>query len=232
MKRFLISPPFGNWFSDPDCTRVMGSYTLDRRWGLVWNSIKSLRKIEGGWVNRIGLRNPGLRSVRFQPNRIYSVVGLAEHDWEGILEILGQRWLPIEVNLGCPNVHRYGIPPDILSEYTRRYRVSAKLPPTEKVDKIAAMAVEAGVHYLHLSNTIPTPRGGESGKRLKEINLPIVERLHKCYPHIPIIAGGGIYSAEDVHDYEQAGATHFSLSTVWFRPGRARGIVRPRTQLS
>jgi dihydroorotate dehydrogenase len=82
------------------------------------------------------------------------------------------------------------------------------------------------VKLLHCSNTISTERGGESGKRLKALNLPIVERVAKRFPTIPIIAGGGIYSPQDVVDYRNAGATLFSLSTVFFTPWRVPAILK------
>jgi dihydroorotate dehydrogenase len=225
VKRFLISPPFGNYIGHQNATRVMGSFTLERRPGLVWNTLKSLRLIRGGWVNRIGLRNPGLGSVTFVHDRIYSIVGLDEGDWAKMLNMIPD-WATVELNLGCPNVHRYGIDEQMLSFFTHHFLTIAKLPATELVDDVAAMAVEAGVDYLHCSNTIPTARGGESGKRLKAWNLPVIERLRNRYPEASIIGGGGIYTAQDVADYEAAGATHFSLSTVWFRPWTALKILR------
>jgi dihydroorotate dehydrogenase len=229
VNQFLISPPFGNWVNVSGCTRVMGSYTLHKRPGLIRNTIKSLRRVPGGWVNRIGLRNPGIAAIKYDPTRVYSVVGLEDGDWERIVFLIPITRLGsarIEVNLGCPNVHEYGITGDLLSLYTARFAVQAKLPPTDKADATAEMCVQAGVKLLHCSNTIPTERGGESGKRLKALNLPIVERLAKRYPTIPIIAGGGIYSAQDVVDYRNAGATFFSLSTVFFTPWRVPAILK------
>jgi dihydroorotate dehydrogenase len=227
VKRFLISPPFGSRFGHEGCTRVMGSYTLHRRNGLIWNTLKSLRKIEGGWVNRIGLRNPGIKSLQgsFVHDRIYSFVGMEDTDWSEMLHLIPD-FVTVELNLGCPNVHQYGIEEKVLRNYTHHFKTIVKLPATELVDDVAAMAVAAGANYLHCSNTLPTPRGGESGRRLKKWNLPVVYRLHARYPEIPIIAGGGIYGVEDVKDYEEAGASHFSLSTVWFTPWRAREIIR------
>jgi dihydroorotate dehydrogenase len=235
MQRFFINPPFGNYVGAPGCIRVMGSFTLERRRGLLVQIAKTLRPIPGGWVNKIGLRNKGLRNVPFKHDRFYSVVGLEERDWEEILQILSNeewscgdpsKYLKVEVNLGCPNVHEYGIPKDVLKQYCNWHVVSAKLPATDTVDKVAELAVEAGVRYLHCSNTLPTDRGGESGTRLREWNLPVVERLAKRYPGIPIIAGGGIYGPQDVKDYANAGAAHFGLSTVWFTPWRLPAILR------
>ena len=65
-----------------------------------------------------------------------------------------------------------------------------------------------------MSNTIPTPKGGISGRHLKEINLHNIERFAKTFTG-RLIAGGGIYDAQDVIDYRNAGATDFSISTVY-----------------
>jgi dihydroorotate dehydrogenase len=230
MKRFLINPPFGNYVEVAGCKRVMGSYTLHRRGGLIMQVAKTLRPIKGGWTNKIGLRNKGIKHVRFQSGRIYSIVGLEADDWEVMLPILSTQtdvpFLHLELNLGCPNVHEYGIDRHTLEHYCHWHAVSVKLPATDAIDEVADMAVQSGANQLHCSNTLPTPAGGESGRRLKEWNLPVVERLAKRYPSIPIIAGGGIYSAQDVKDYENAGASHFGLSTVWFTPWRVPAILK------
>jgi dihydroorotate dehydrogenase len=224
MKTFLISPPFGNWIGHRRCTSVRGSYTWERRPGLIYHTIRTLRKTPGGWVNRIGLRNPGIRACEtYYADQIYSLVGLKDGDWERMLS-----WCPaglaIEVNLGCPNVHEYGIPFKVLCDYCDKFVVGAKLTPNDQVDEMAAMCIEAGVRYLHLSNTAPTERGGESGRQLLRINLPIVERLAPRYPG-KIIAGGGIYDPVTVKLYRAFGASGFSLATVWLTPWRVPAIL-------
>ena len=67
-----------------------------------------------------------------------------------------------------------------------------------------------------MSNTIPSPKGGISGEQLKKINLPLIENAAKTLNDVRLIAGGGIYSAQDVTDYRNAGANDFAISTVWF----------------
>ena len=67
---------------------------------------------------------------------------------------------------------------------------------------------------LNLCKTIPTERGGLSGKPLKRVCLPLVKSIATTY-NMEIIAGGGIYSEQDVVDYANAGAKHFSISTVY-----------------
>lgn len=225
MKPFLISPPFGNWITRENCTSVLGSFTWERRPGLLYHALRTFRKVPGGWVNRIGLRNPGIRSsLPFRTDVIYSLVGLEDGDWERMLTFCPSG-TAIEVNLGCPNVHEYGIPPDVLRDYCRKFVVGAKLPPTDQVDDMAEMCIETGVHYLHLSNTLPSDRGGISGRRLLAVNLPIVERMADRYPG-KIVAGGGIYDPTTAKVYRGMGASTLSLSTVWLTPWKVPAILR------
>lgn len=226
LKTFLISPPFGNWITRSYATSVHGSFTWQRRAGLLYHTVRSLRPTKEGWVNQIGLRNRGLRSVHFNINRIYSLVGLDDGDWERMRDYCPATITP-EVNIGCPNVHDYGIAPKTLQTYCQKFNlVIVKLPPTEQVDDIAAMCIEQGVRYLHLCNTIPTERGGESGARLFRQTLPIVERLADRYATAAtIIAGGGLYGPRQLEQYQRAGATHFSLATIWFTPWRVAKVV-------
>lgn len=223
MKRFLISPPFGNWVSHPKCTRVLGSFTWERRPGLLYHTLRSFRPVSGGWINQIGLRNKGIRSVRFNPKHIYSLVGLADGDWERMLDYC-PAGLKVEINLGCPNVHEYGIHPKTLAEYCKKFTVIAKLSPGRRVYDVADMCMENGVSYLHCSNTIPTPQGGISGLPLLNVNMMIVCTLADSYPG-KIIAGGGIYDSDYLRMYAIGGATHFSLSTVWMTPWRVSSIM-------
>src|ERR1019366_2202583 len=223
MKKFIISPPFGNWIDSKKFTSVLGSFTWKARPGLLKHALKTFRPYEGGWINKIGLRNKGIRSIPYFEDRfIYSVVGLEDDDWERILYYIPPN-TNVEVNLGCPNVHEYGIPPSIMKDYCTKFNVIAKLSPDENIKETAAMCIEAGVQKLHVSNTLSDPngKGGISGRRLFRMNLDNVYVLSQKYPG-KIIAGGGIYDKHVLRAYEWAGATNFSLSTVWLTPWRVR----------
>lgn len=222
---FLISPPFGNYIAYPGCVRVFGTFTPQRRPGLFGAVASTLRPISGGWVNRIGLRNKGIDAVDFAEPGIYSIAGLSLPGWRYLLSAIPRRPRQIlELNLSCPNVDDYDIADTLLREFCERATVTVKLPPDRRAIGLADRAVEAGARYLHLSNTLPTSRGGESGKRLKRINLPLVEEIAQRHP-VPIIAGGGIYEPQDVRDYANAGAAHFSLATIWFNPLKAHRLI-------
>lgn len=227
MKRYLISPPVGAWCGTPNAERVLGSYTWDARPGRFGQILRTVRPVTGGWVNAIGLRNPGIRTVNIRADRIYSLAGIEPDDWHEMAAWLRLRLRAgkIELNLSCPNVHEYGITRREVEAFSH-CEIIAKLPPTDAAWRLADICAEVGVGYLHFSNTIPSPTGGISGDALRRINLPMVERAAKRYPTIPIIAGGGIKHEQHALDYERAGARHFSVATGYLqwqlsRPGAA-----------
>jgi dihydroorotate dehydrogenase len=138
------------------------------------------------------------------------------------------------LNLGCPNVHEYGIDFNSLEQFCRHYWCGVKLPADlRQAFVVAEQAVLAGVRYLHAGNTLPSERGGISGHPLKFVNLQIVEALAKMFSgiNVNIVGGGGIYSFDDLIDYRNAGANSYSLATVWFKPWRARKIMRQYERL-
>jgi dihydroorotate dehydrogenase len=223
LDRPFISPPFGRYVSHRQCNRVLGSFTWERRNGLIYHSLKTIRTVPGGYINKVGLRNRGIRDVTVDFDKVYSLVGLEHGDWESMWQVCPPG-VTVELNLGCPNVHEYGIESAVLRQYCEKFQVIAKLPPTDKADDIAAMCIEMGVVKLHCSNTVPTWRGGISGAPLFRINLPIVERLAARYPD-KIIAGGGIYYPEQVKQYAGAGAWQFSLSSIFFTPWKVPRVL-------
>ena len=59
MKKF-IAAPFGNYIKTKNTISVSGSWTIEKRTGRIIQIAKTLRYTKRGWVNKIGLRNPGL----------------------------------------------------------------------------------------------------------------------------------------------------------------------------
>lgn len=236
MKSIVISPPFGSYsrFISAGATPILGSFTLTPRSGrtlkvaqFVWDNVHY--PVPHGWRNRIGLRNSGIRSIQaFSENVIYSVTAINSYEWQLILEHLihlTNRNLQIEINLGCRNVNECIISNETLHEFCNTFTVIVKLPTGEDALRIAAQAVTAGARCLDVANTFHDEHSSISGRPLKALNLPLVEWLARCYPTISIIGNGGIYSYQDLLDYKNAGATHFSLCTVCFRPWVARSII-------
>ena len=211
-----ISPPFGNYLSYKNSIQVKGTFTWERRKGIIRRSLKTIRPVEGGWRNSIGFRNPGIRSVVFRPQTRYSISIIEPYEWDYLLDEIPRR-VDLEINLSCPNVPSVTIPANILRSFLDKFpRLTLKTSPVIPQKELEEYA-EMGVENFHMSNTIPSPEGGISGEQLKKINLPLIENAAKTlYGDIRLIAGGGIYSAQDVIDYRNAGAHDFAISTVWF----------------
>jgi dihydroorotate dehydrogenase (NAD+) catalytic subunit len=208
-----ISPPFGNYFTYKNATPIRGTFTYHRRKGLIWHTARSLRPVKGGWRNQIGFRNAGIRSVNFSGQAIYSISAMESAEWNSLLEYI-PAYVSLELNLSCPNVSFSPIPPDILAQFVSKYpSLQVKVKPSYN-EYLLDRLIDEGVKCIHMSNTISTPMGGISGRQLKEINLHNIERFAKAF-NGRLIAGGGIYDAQDVIDYRNAGASDFSISTVY-----------------
>ena len=211
-----ISPPFGNYLSYKNSIQVKGTFTWERRKGIIRRSLKTIRPVEGGWRNSIGFRNPGIRSVVFRPQTRYSISIIEPYEWDYLLDEIPKR-VDLEINLSCPNVPSVTIPANILRSFLDKFpRLTLKTSPVIPQKELEEYA-EMGVENFHMSNTIPSPEGGISGEQLKKINLPLIENAAKTLNgDVRLIAGGGIYTKQDVIDYRNAGAHDFAISTVWF----------------
>lgn len=231
MKEFLISPPFGNFLSFPKTTSIRGTFTYERRGSRaykLWRFAKTVRPISGGWVNRIGFQNPGIRSIRtYDPNSIYSIGAVAEGEWEKLTDFIPES-ASLEINMGCPNLDtRPRISGTCVRTFIKKHPlVIFKLTYSPNIYSEIEFLVENGAHYLHLFNTMPGPRGGESGKRVQARALTAIRRVKELYPHLSLVGGGGIYTPEDIERYREAGATHFSLGSIFLSPIKAAKLLR------
>jgi isoquinoline 1-oxidoreductase beta subunit len=93
-----ISPPFGNYISYRNTTRIRGTFTAERRSGLIWHTLRSLRTVKGGWINQIGFRNKGLHNVfKFDKNSVYSLAAI-DNNWIKLFALLPKN-TKIELNV-------------------------------------------------------------------------------------------------------------------------------------
>ena len=140
----FISAPFGNYLKFENTISVIGTYTLYPRPGRLKQIIKTLRYIRGeGWVNRLGLRNPGIESGLSKYKRyeeVLSIAGLNDKEWLQLLEAVPYN-VDLELNLSCPNIEENGIPFHIIKRFiseNRRWMI-VKLSPFSsewEVDKL------------------------------------------------------------------------------------------------
>ena len=111
--------------------------------------------------------------------------------------------------------------------------VFVKLSPTINDEdlKSASELCGSGLPYagLILTNTIPTDLGGISGRPLANQALQILIKARQYLrAEAPIISVGGIFSAQDVRDRLDAGATAVQVYTslIYEGPGLVRRILK------
>ncbi len=146
----------------------------------------------------------------------------------------------IELNLSCPNIEEGGATfmrkRELVRDVVRAVRdqtdllLIAKLSPElGDVVEIAGDAIQAGADALSLINTVKgmavnartrRPRianitGGLSGPALKPIALRYVYEVKAQYK-IPVIASGGIFTAEDALEFLIVGADLVAIGTANF----------------
>jgi len=226
----IIAAPFGNYIQPPGVTPTLGTFTALRRPGRLWRVIKTVRYYPGkkAWVNKIGLRNPGVDWLvrRVQSgrtnvsHRIVSIHGFNEGEWFTLLDkVAALRPLAIELNMSCPNVGQVDWPPELFPRAMGTgCTIVVKLPPV-RYELLLEHAMAAGVPWLHCCNTLPVAKGGMSGAPLKGESLKVVRHVREKYGDaVKIIGGGGIYEPDDVDDYADAGADRFSVATKVFHP--------------
>ena len=220
--KYYIAAPFGNYLSRPDMYSVLGTYTLQARPGLTKQILKTLRYSfkHKGWINKLGLRNPGIDSALNQyykhPNRrIISVWGFNRGEWLSLARYT--TGLRTELNLSCPNVkepyHNTGCP---VEKFDTRY-VILKMSPLTTEEEIV-MYMERGVRNWHFSNTLPVSGGGLSGKTLMQYNKKLIKFTLGEDKNAKVIGGGGVTDMSDVRFYRDLGCSGVSLGTVCFWP--------------
>lgn len=231
--KYFISAPFGNYVRHPNVISVTGTWTMKRRKGLAKQILRTLRYVRTdghwGWRNKIGLRNAGIVEglKRTNLNDVCSIAAIDRNDWIEFSEELRNRNL--EVNISCPNLGSHGDTTkwrgfELIAAYNIARWCIVKIPPTASFELIDDL-VYRGYRQIHASNTLPSDKGGLSGKILIPYTLNIIEYVKKRYSHVEMIAGGGVTKKSDVKRYIDAGADHVSLGSVCFTPWKVRKIL-------
>ena len=230
---YFISAPFGNFLQHStfatNAICVTGTFTLKPRPGRLKQIIKTLRYVKSeagwGWRNALGLRNPGIFKglEKHKWYNVLSIASLEKDDWKILYQVVPKN-VNVELNISCPNVDRH---PNLIKGFAKDKRewCIVKVPPTithKQLDKI----INLGYNQIHASNTLPTEKGGLSGKIIAPYTLGIISFLKKNYPHVQIIAGGGVTDSFGASIYLEAGADHISLGTVCFTPWKIKGILK------
>ena len=218
MKTF-IAAPFGNYIKTSNTISVTGSWTIEKRKGRIKQIVKTLRYTKRGWVNKIGLRNPGFEHgiKNHKKNEVFSIAGIEEDDWKIFAELIPSD-TNLEVNMSCPNIESHFTSGIESFTYDSRQWYIGKISPLTTFDELEKYINEFNFKQIHACNTLPIEKGGLSGKELIPYTYKFIEHIKHYYPHIEIIAGGGISEKKDIEYYIELGADHISLGTVCFNP--------------
>jgi dihydroorotate dehydrogenase len=240
---FFISAPFGNYIRSKKTISVAGTFTLHPRGNRLWSVLSTLRysRKHNGWVNKLGLPNPGLHeglcSVSENPqNNVMSIAETERGDFQRMNHIIPLDQ-SLEINLSCPNIERLNningsstLPMDNARLFTRvksRKWCIAKLSPLSSPEEIEFVIEELGFTQLHFSNTLPVNGGGLSGVTLKPLTMKLIDIVRERWGNrVEIIAGGGVNDFGGVSDYLAAGANHVSIGSVCFNPFKLRKLLR------
>lgn len=228
----FLSPPFGNYLGLPKTISIRGSFTLLPREGKWSQIIKTLRYsfVYGGWINQIGLRNPGIKAAIQQTqsshNSIISIAILQPNDISQMNDIIPKEQ-NLEINISCPNTKEALISEQV-SQFlhpSRKWCI-VKLSPMDSLSTIDLL-YQQGFRQFHCCNTYPTNQitnpptkypGGLSGPYVKPHSIRLIQQIKAKYPDTIVIGGGGIRTIQDIEDYQQAGADHVAVSSLCFSP--------------
>lgn len=229
MNNFFIAAPFGNYIKPKGCIPVAGTFTLNARGNRFLAVAKTLRynSAQGGWVNKLGLPNPGIRNGLEKNPTVISIAEIDKGDFQR-LNVLIPENQSIELNLSCPNLDKKlsWESAKCFTPNTRKWCI-AKMSPLTTPEEIKFVVEHLGITQLHFSNTLPTIRGGLSGPMLRGYTTELIELARSEYGNsVEIIAGGGVSDFGSVTDYLSSGANHISLGSVCFNPFKLRKLLR------
>jgi len=196
------------------------------------------------FINAVGLSNPGveefvnkLSKIRIPDDKflLISIFGDSVNEFREIAEKLCNWADGFELNISCPHSEKYGqvIGRDkkIVGEITKSIvslgkPVFVKISPNLNIKEIVECVVRndaSGITAINtkgpelfLHNNFPVLSnkvGGISGKAILELGLKSVKEI-KSITNLPVIACGGISTAEDVRSYKQVGADFFGVGSA------------------
>lgn len=242
----IIGAPFGNYMSRAGCSSTHGTFTTYNRGGLsyrIWRMVKTLRYsfATGGWVNKLGIPNPGIDSfIKERPRNIedgvvgccdiLSIHGFDKEDWVVISNKFAEsriRAFAVELNVSCPNVNDTKVRNwrDLfitIKESLNKYQANqivVKIPPIN-YEPVVDGAIDASIFNFHCCNTLPCKGGGMSGPILRQFSEQAIKYVRRELQDPCIIAGGGILSVPDAQRYIDLGADHVAVGSALLNPLR------------
>jgi dihydroorotate dehydrogenase (NAD+) catalytic subunit len=194
---------------------------------------------------------------KYNTNVIVNVFGYCIEEYVGVIERLEDAVgiAAYELNISCPNVKQggmqFGSDPALVEEVVKAAKAVAgrrplwvKLMPfVTNIGLIAKTAEDAGADALTVANTYPAMAidwrkgksklgnlsGGLSGPAIRPITVRLVWEAHKAVK-IPIVALGGIETADDILEYLAVGASAVQVGTASFTdPSISEELTRKLT---
>lgn len=180
-----------------------------------------------------------LSSLRIPPDRflLTSIFGGSIEEFVEIAKILAPSSDGLELNLSCPHAQGYGMDMGQDAELVKRIVQAVKAvvdipvipkltPNVADIKEITVAAMEGGADGICAINTVgpayytahgfpvlTNHYGGMSGKGILPIGLKCVKEIAEV-TSLPVIACGGISSADDIKAYEDAGASVFGVGSA------------------
>jgi dihydroorotate dehydrogenase (NAD+) catalytic subunit len=220
------------------------------RWYAPWRCV---RLIPGGTVNAVGLTNPGIewwirtsypRMQRMELQIIVSLYAESVEEAHQLARLLAPlRITAIELNASCPNVPHESTVSHVVQMAQALQAAGHPLIVKVGYDQPyveLAQALEGIADAIHAINAVPwhlvfpervSPLahlggGAVSGEPIRPFVREAVGKLRRA-THLPIIAGGGIYTLRDLEELWALGARAFSIGTLFLRaPWRPNQLVR------
>ena len=220
------------------------------RWWKPWTCVWP---VGDGFVNAVGLTNKGLDwwiETPYQTARKkgYNIAASAwptsTEDSKTFVDKLDPLTLAyVELNLSCPNTKDHlAAAWDLLWPFqSLRHPLVLKVSYAQATDP-EFLRMLRGVQAIHAINTVPWadifPKnpsplkktcgvdGGVSGPLITEWANTAIRNIKKTLPNMPVIGGGGIEDVRDVWKMERAGASAFSIGSLFLkRPWKPRSVI-------
>ena len=167
---------------------------------------------------------------------LVSIFGGSVEEYVEVAKIMAPVCDGLELNLSCPHAKGYGMAmgqdPALVKQITEAVKSAVDIPVIPKLTpnvpnfaEIAEAAVAGGADALCAINTVgpgqhtrhghpvlSNGEGGMSGKGVLPIALKCVNQIRHL--DVPVIACGGLSSAENVRSFREAGADIFGIGSA------------------